>query len=556
MKFSLSSAILGLLVAPSLRLASAQLPDGVCETTFPHHYDSGDTKLVDTVICHRGAPWIQLDLSRTQLSANAKLVLVGETATQELDASALAANGYSAAFDGSCVELDLVTPGALRGRGGRGGGGQHSRVVVSAIKAGVCDDDPNGQSICGDADDRQRSDDVRAGRIGGCTGWLISEDIFVQAGHCGTPSSSSRIHFIDTAGSAPAEDQYAVDVASYQGVNGGVGNDWGAGRLLPNASTGLLPGVAQSAKCDGEGCGWYNIGTVPAQTDGNNIRITGYGTAATLSRYQKTHLGALVTIGATHLSYVPDTTGGNSGSPVIHEETGDAIGIHTHGGCSSTGGSNSGTRIDKPEFAAHINSLLGGDPSPTASPTPLPTCSTAKTIKIGIVTDNYPGETSWTLTDTCSGQVVGSKVPGDYSQQNTPQPAEVFCVDDAEYTFTISDTFGDGICCGYGGGSYSVYYGGAVVDGGSGEFGSSETLTFGSCSATGPSPTDQPTPDPTTPPTPAPTDPEPTLSPTPSPTFLSCSRFDKGSCQGAYGGDTCQWLGSCQNCGCVPLPQV
>ena len=46
--------------------------------------------------------------------------------------------------------------------------------------------------------------------------------------------------------------------------------------------------------------------------------------------------------------------GGNSGSPVVHEETGEAIGVHTHGGCSETGGSNSGTRIDRPDFANHV----------------------------------------------------------------------------------------------------------------------------------------------------------------------------------------------------------
>jgi len=33
------------------------------------------------------------------------------------------------------------------------------------------------------------------------------------------------------------------------------------------------------------------------------------------------------------------------------------VGVHTHGGCSSTGGSNIGTRIDQGEFAAHIKFL-------------------------------------------------------------------------------------------------------------------------------------------------------------------------------------------------------
>ena len=119
------------------------------------------------------------------------------------------------------------------------------------------------------------------------------------------------MHFTYGVSNAQVEDQYAVDVSTYRGVDGGVGNDWGCGRLLPNSSTGLLPGVAQG--------GWYTIGPVPASPSGNVIRITGYGTAAVDSRSQKTHTGALDAVNTSSLRYVPDTTGGNSGSPVLHE---------------------------------------------------------------------------------------------------------------------------------------------------------------------------------------------------------------------------------------------
>ena len=340
------------------------------------------------------------------------------------------------------------------------------------------------------------------------------------SGHCGTPSSSTRIHFTYGVSNAPVEDQYAVDVSSYQGVDGGVGNDWGAGRLLPNSETGKLPGVAQSEKCGAAGCGWYNLGTVPSSTSGNNIRITGYGTAAVDSRSQKTHVGALVGIVSTSLRYVPDTTGGNSGSPVIHEETGDAIGVHTHGGCSATGGSNAGTRIDRAEFMAHVNSLLtpctqdsecsdgvfcngvetcdGG-----ICTTPPPPCSgasicneitdtcdacTAATFEVSILTDNYPGETSWTLTNKCDGTVAESKAQGSYSTTNT-QYDESYTVCAAEYDFTIFDSYNDGICCGYGSGSYTITYQGQEIPTATGgAFGGSETTNFGSCGGTPPSP--------------------------------------------------------------------
>jgi hypothetical protein len=33
---------------------------------------------------------------------------------------------------------------------------------------------------------------------------------------------------------------------------------------------------------------------------------------------------------------------------------------------------------------------------------------------------------------------------------------ETVCIDDGEYTFTIYDPYGDGICCGYGDGLYSL----------------------------------------------------------------------------------------------------
>ena len=137
---------------------------------------------------------------------------------------------------------------------------------------------------------------------------MISEDAYITAGHCGTPTSSTRIHFVFSNGSAAPEDQYAVDVSQYAGAYTGVGNDWGTGRVLPNSVTGKLPGVAQSEKCGTPGCGWFNLGSVPSATTGNNIRITGYGSAAVNSLSQKTHVGALTSIRSSYLLYVPDTT--------------------------------------------------------------------------------------------------------------------------------------------------------------------------------------------------------------------------------------------------------
>lgn len=275
-----------------------------CESMQPYTYNSGDTRAATTTVSVDNAPWIQLDLSGSELAAGATLTIVGDAATQVITSNDLSSNDFSAVFDGSSVSLELSSPGGIRG--------VTSRVEVSQVKVGLCKDDIVSESICGGIDDRIPSTDVRMGRlsIGGssCTAWLISEDAYITAGHCGTPTSSTRIHFVFSNGSAAPEDQYAVDVSQYVGAYTGVGNDWGTGRVLPNSVTGKLPGVAQSEKCGTPGCGWFNLGSVPSVTTGNNIRITGYGSAAVNSLSQKTHVGALTSIRSTYLQYVPETT--------------------------------------------------------------------------------------------------------------------------------------------------------------------------------------------------------------------------------------------------------
>ncbi|GAB4145861.1 MAG: hypothetical protein Fur0037_13830 [Planctomycetota bacterium] len=96
----------------------------------------------------------------------------------------------------------------------------------------------------------------------------------------------------------------------------------------------------------------------PSNTISGDIRITGYGTgngttgSPTANQAQKTHAGPRVsTSTANAVSYRTDTTGGNSGSPVIYEPAGQVVGVHTHGGCTSSGGRNSGTSAGRSDYA-------------------------------------------------------------------------------------------------------------------------------------------------------------------------------------------------------------
>ena len=94
-------------------------------------------------------------------------------------------------------------------------------------------------------------------------------------------------------------------------------------------------------------------------------------------------------------------------------------------------------------------------------------------LTVTILTDNYPGETTWSLTDV-SGTVVASGGP--YATQAVEEVTQV-CVAPGCYTFTINDSFGDGICCAYGTGLYTVSSQGTVLATG-GEFTNTESAEF------------------------------------------------------------------------------
>ena len=126
--------------------------------------------------------------------------------------------------------------------------------------------------------------------------------------------------------------------------------------------------------------------------------------------------------------------------------------------------------------------------------------------------DNYGYETTWDVTDNANNVVFGGN--GYYSATTF---TETKCLPTNACTFTIKDSWGDGICCSYGSGSYTVKINGEIFKEG-GEFGASEIVDL--CPPT-PAPTLAPTKSPTSSPTKSPT-PKPTPVPTPKP-IESCS---------------------------------
>lgn len=87
-------------------------------------------------------------------------------------------------------------------------------------------------------------------------------------------------------------------------------------------------------------------------------------------------------------------------------------------------------------------------------------------------TDNYGYETSWSLNDSDNSEISSGS-----GYRSNRAYTESFCLNNGEYTFTINDSYGDGICCGYGNGAYEISADGAVLANG-GEFNASEVKTF------------------------------------------------------------------------------
>jgi len=186
-----------------------------------------------------------------------------------------------------------------------------------------------------------------------------------------------------------------------------------------------------------------------------------------------------------------------------------------------------GAQTGSPNKLLYVGAVGPTSPPTPAPPTAAPTPCIQNDFKLTLLTDNYASETSWTLVNQCTDQTQANGAG--YQSANTNYVEEK-CIPSGEYTFTINDSYGDGICCGYGSGSYTVEYDGNVVKEG-GQFGSSESTTFGSCGASPTpapvNPTAAPVPPTATPiaPTPAPADPTPApvdptaapVAPTPAP---------------------------------------
>lgn len=210
------------------------------------------------------------------------------------------------------------------------------------------------KSICGSNDDRILSYDAKISRLSvtgkhkGCTATMISDSCAITAGHCTPVLVRAEFNTPDSINNEPQasslKDVYQIDTASIEHQAEGPGKDWAVFKFKRNRITGKLPGQVQ---------GYYNVSFAKV-SKGQRIGITGYGVddgdlirnfAQQINTGKITGLGDFM-YGNSVIKHTVDTMGGNSGSTIINIDNNEIIGVHSHGGCHSSG-YNMGTLISK-----------------------------------------------------------------------------------------------------------------------------------------------------------------------------------------------------------------
>lgn len=180
-----------------------------------------------------------------------------------------------------------------------------------------------------------------------CTGWLVSPDTLVTAGHCvhgggsngrwGT-TTAFRIYPGFSDGYAPYGYCQPREVYSSLGWITAADGDADVGVIKLNCAIGNATG--------------YFSYFVAAQTDNTAITINGYPGDKADGNQQWGSTGIILRSTPAKIYYDNDTTGGMSGAPVWlqHDKTAWSLGIHTNGESLLSPGANGGTRISQDVF--------------------------------------------------------------------------------------------------------------------------------------------------------------------------------------------------------------
>lgn len=193
-------------------------------------------------------------------------------------------------------------------------------------------------------------------------------------------------------------------------------------------------------------------------------------------------------------SYTPSVQIQNNGTSPLTSATititqgGNTVSTGTYSGNLATYGTANVTCSAIPNFtggALNVTVATTGDASAANNNVnaniAVALIAASQYVLVNITTDAYASETSWTIKNA-SGTTVASG-GGNWQDlaaagQTVQTPVQVTLSANQCYDFEIVDAYGDGICCQYGNGAYSVTDATGVTLLSGGEFGDSEKKPF------------------------------------------------------------------------------
>ncbi|MGB6847938.1 MAG: FG-GAP-like repeat-containing protein, partial [Thermoanaerobaculia bacterium] len=184
-----------------------------------------------------------------------------------------------------------------------------------------------------------------------CTGTLITQNLFLTAGHCFDRTAGNWrlpringtndvISSADIAANMHVNFNYQVDPAG----NPRPVESFTIEELVEHRLGGLDFAIV---RLSGSPSQTYGQGIVALEDPNPNDMLCIIGHPAGVPK--RIEAGPLTSVSGDRLRYNDiDTLGGNSGSAIMHSPTGVIVGVHTNGGCNSSGtGANSGMRIGR-----------------------------------------------------------------------------------------------------------------------------------------------------------------------------------------------------------------
>lgn len=393
-------------IAPLGEVLPRQMNSGVRA-----NFTDEETVVYSEVVHTPDAAWTRLFFSELTLEGDSRIRFTSlfDGDVQELDAEEAAMwSNSSAFFNGDAVLVELIAaPGT-----------QNNLVTLESVQVDLIDANDTTTSFCGICGDDTRvpSNELWAGRLlygGVCSAAVYNPDsCIVTAGHCigggsgviqfNVPNSSS---FNGNINHPSATHQYPVTSIVTQSGNPGVGNDWAVG------TTGSSQGLTIY-----ERYGQYRPLASSVPSSGTS-QVWGYGSSKTntLNHVQQLSEGSIISLGFNTINHRADTTGGNSGSAILHNN--QIIGIVTHCSSNCPPGTNTAQRITTTALQNTIN-----DVCPQFSPPSNDCCETAPALQAGSTEFSTLGATTCGFNEGGACDLFGdTNVQSDIWYRHTTQ---------------------------------------------------------------------------------------------------------------------------------------